>query len=280
MQCITTELFGAPMGNPNRMNTAIQGIAIHAINDSFDGALNAMCLSSKRSKVGCHQSFHYLIDGNGCQVAQIVPEANLAWAFQSYRTNFPVTTPLDCCPCPPPCPLPPCPTDPCGPVTYTGWPTLSAANPNLSADFYTINIGIALPARPEITNLDGIPCCGPFGMEDCAYQNLIRLLAWIESRYPVITNDIQHVAFHDQIVVREQECLEIQCPGPCLLCDVSSYCERCRNMADPTILIISDPAQANQIRYFYGETIGGCRIKFTLDVFIQMLRDSGNLIDP
>lgn len=275
MECNTTNIYGAPKGRPGRqLPTAplvaipVSGIALHCIKDSFDGYLAKACVGGTRMPVNCHASFHYVIDAETGQLSSLVPEADVAWAWQSYRTNFPVTTPQDCCQCPAPCPQLPCPADQCVPVTYDGWPVLSAQFPNISADFYTINIGITNPSRPEQTSLDGVNCClGPYGFSPKAYKTLIQLLAWIEFRYAGITLDAQHIKFHDEIVPTEEACLECACGanGACLVCDVSAYCERCPFPSDPTY------SEAHTVRYVYGENESGCRVKILLADLKTML---------
>jgi len=239
MECSLTQIFGAPRGTPGRNSIPISGIAIHGLtDDTFDAYLARACLSASKAQVNCKASMHYVLDAETGRLSSLVPEADLAWAWQSYRGNFPVTTPLDTCPCIPPCPTPPCPVPP-DPQAYPGWPVLSAAFPNLSADFYTINIGITHTIRPEQQALEGVNCCiGPYGIGEVAYRNLVRLIAWIVSNNPSIPVDAQHIAFHDAIVnVPEINCLEFPC-GPnnvCLVCDVSSYCEACPNKSDPLL---------------------------------------------
>lgn len=265
MECATTTIYGVPKGKFGRQTPAaplvpipISGIALHCIKDSYDGYLAKACIGGTRIPIGCHASFHYVIDAETGQLTSLVPEADIAWSWQSYRGNFPVTTPLDCCPCPPPCPTPPCPTEQCDAAVYQGWPVLSGLFPNLSADFYTINIGITNPSRPEQTSLDGVNCCiGPYGLSKFAYSQLIHLLAWIEFRHVGITLDDQHIAFHDEIVPRDEQCLECSCGanGACLVCDISNYCERCPFPSDPTY------AESTTLRYIYGENASGCRVK-------------------
>ncbi len=264
MECSTTSIYGAPRGRfgralPNtQLETPISAIAVHCIRDSYDGYLATACVGP-RATSNCHASFHYVLDAETGALTKLVPEADLAWAFQSYKTNFPPTTPLDCCPCPPPCPTPPCPAEQCEAEVYTGWPVLSAQFPNLSADFYTISIGITAPSRPEQQALDGADCClGPWGLSDLAYRNLVRLIAWIQFRNVGILLDAQHIAFHDDIVITDMFCLECPCgaDGACLVCDVSSYCESCINKADPTV-----STTVTDLRYVYGESEAGCRVK-------------------
>lgn len=264
MECSTTAIFGAPRGTLGRDSTPIAAIAIHGVKNTYEGLLSKMCNSSLRMQEGCHSSFHYVIDGESGRVSSVVPVADLAWAFQDYRTNFPIKYPVDHCPCPPPCPTPPCTQVPSTTeIDYPGWTTLHTLHPHLSADFYAINIGIAIPNRPEQVSLDGTceHCLGPWGLSEAAYASLVRLIAWLEFTY-TITNDAQHVNFHDNIVVRDQECLEFQCPslGACLVCDVSHYCEKCNNPGDPTISVTG-----SNIRYIYGENDSGCKVKILLD---------------
>lgn len=278
MECNTTTIYGVPKGRAGRalpntiVDLPISGIALHCVKDSFEGYLAKACVGSTKLPVGCHASFHYVIDAETGAISSLVKENDIAWAWQSYRTNFPVITPLDYCACPDPCPVLPCPGQPAPtPVVYTGWPVLSAQFPNLSADFYTINIGVTSPSRPEQSRLDNEDCCiGPYGMTAVAYRNLVRLLAWIQSRNPGIILDANHIAFEDEIVITDDQCLECGCGanGVCLVCDVSNYCERCTNPSDPTISI------ATTLRYVYGENDSGCRVKILLSDFIALLGGS------
>ena len=268
MECQTTEIYGVPRRTPGRGASSIQGIAIHGIADNYEAYLAKACVGYTKLPVGCHASMHYVIDGETGRVTSLVREEDIAWAFQSYRGNFPVTTPVDACPCPPPCPAPPCPEPP-APETYPGWPILAAANPNLSADFYTINIGVVTPAHPEQLYLDGVDCCpGPWGMSPQAYNNLVRLVRWIEERYVSIPLDEQHIQFHDYIVQNSEDCLEIPCgpQGACFICDVSNYCERCMNRSNPSV-----STTVTDIRYVYGENSSGCQVKILLADFIALL---------
>lgn len=264
LECSSTAIFGAPRGRIGRalqsdpmVPIPVSGIAIHCVKDTYDGYLAKVCIGAKVTPE-CHASFHYVIDAETGAVTSLVDETNLAWAWQSYRSNFPVTSPVDGCPCAPPCPTPPCPVPP-APTTYPGWTVLSALFPNLSADFYTVNIGVTSPNRPEQQILDGVDCCaGPWGLSPAAYANLVRLIAWIQSRYPAITVDAQHIAFHDDII--ETICPECPCGanGSCLVCDVSSYCEACITVSDPAMF------ESTNVRFVYGESDTGCRVKILL----------------
>lgn len=277
MQCSTTTIYGAPKGRPGRAlpNTTsdlgIHGITLHCVGDSFDGFLAKACLGGTKMPVGCHVSFHYIIDAETGQISSLVSESDVAWAWQSYRGNFPPITPLDYCPCPQPCPQLPCPGDPSPtPVVYMGWPLLSAQFPNISADFYTLNIGITSPSRPEQSRLDNEICCvGPYGLSKVAYKQLVHLIAWLQSKYPTIILDKQHIAFEDEIVATDEQCLECPCGanGSCLVCDVSQYCQRCNNAIDPTLHIV-DPSD---VRYVLIETQGGCRAKVLLSDLITFI---------
>lgn len=259
MACSVTPIYGAPRGTLGRFTAAVGGIVIHGIKDSYEGYLAKACQGGK-IPINCHASMHYVIDADTGAVSSLVDEANVAWAFQSYRGNYPVKTPLNCCQCPTPCPTGPCPDDLCVPVDYVGWTVLPALYPNLSADFYTINIGITIPSRPEQTGLDGVACCGPYGISQVAYDTLVRLVAWIESRYPAITLDDEHIIFHDMLVDTDEQCYEFLCGpnGVCFICDVGKYCEKCQNVPDPTISTITDPAD---LLYIYGISTGGCQVR-------------------
>lgn len=274
MDCARTRIYGAPRGRPGRSPTSnpndtvpILAIAVHCAQETYDGFLNKACTSDGRLAPDGHASFHYVLNSETAQVSQLVPESDLAWAFQSYKSNFPVTAPVQPPPCPDICPPePPCPPTP--PVTipaseaYPGWPVLAALYPNLSADFYTINIGVTVPTRPEEAILDGnVDCCfGPFGLTDAAYAALVRLVNWVAFRYS-IPIDAQHVAFHDQIVPVVLGCEECMCDdgGHCFVCDVSAYCEKCTNEGDPAFTV------SETIKFIYGENSAGCKVRITVE---------------
>lgn len=225
-----------------------------------------MTCTGSTKNAACHASMHYVIDGQTGISTALVEEDNTAWAFQSYPGNFPVLTPLDQCQCPTPCPEPPCP-QPAPATSYPGWPVQTGLHPNIAADFYTINIGITIPDRKR--QFDTECCTTPYGISEAAYKTLVRLLKWIQFRYPVIQLNSQYIAFHDQIVDRPtEECLEFPC-GPqdaCLLCDVSNLCDKCLNAVDPNFIIVE-----GGIRYVLVETNGGCRAKITIDDFKTVL---------
>jgi hypothetical protein len=108
-----------------------------------------------------------------------------------------------------------------------------------------------------------VDCCAgqPYGLTPYAYEQLVHLVAWIESRYPAVTVDQQHIQFHDQIVETLAGCEECPC-GPqntCFVCDVSHYCEGCANIGDPTFSISDD------ILYVYGENSAGCKVRIRID---------------
>ncbi|SRR5258706_1033050 len=266
MECHNTNIFGAPRGRPGRYlpNTTtlipIEGIAIHCIADDFNGYISKACTGIAKIPVECKASMHYIIDAETGTVSSLVHEADLAWTWQSYRSNFPVSSPVDGCPCPAPCPAPPC-GQPLSVQTYPGWPVLSGEFPDISADFFTINIGVIHPSRPQDSFLDNVTCCiGPYGMTDKAYRILIQLIAWIKSRYVAVTIDAQHIAFHDDIVEVVPGCLECPCgaEGSCLVCDVSGYCEKCQYVSPPVI------AEDSELRFVFGENAAGCQVKVSV----------------
>lgn len=273
MECHTTRIYGAPIGRPGRManNVAIPiaGIAVHCIGDTYDSFLSKACTGRGTLAPYGHASFHYIIDNESGRVSTLVDETNMAWSFQSYLSNFPVITPTGYPPCPPDnCPVDPCATPPypAPDPPYPGWTVLSALYPNISADFYTINIGIASPDRSP--DLDGCEiCAGPYGMSWRAYETLVRLTAWISYRYNIQT-DRQHIAFHDDIVDRVIGCQECPCwedTHVCFHCDVSDYCEECKNTGDPTFV------RAEDIFWFYGESSSGCKVRVRLDFVKEIL---------
>lgn len=273
MDCKEAGLFGAPRGRIGRFlpNTVdeipISAIAVHCVKGTYESYIASVCVGLTKIPVECHASMHYVIDAETGAITSLVSEANLAWAFQSYRSNFPTTSPVNGCPCPTPCPVPPC-GEPLPAQTYPGWPVLSAEFPNISADFYAINIAVVNTSRLEDSFLDDVQCClGPYGMSEFAYAQLIHLIAWIQSRYAAILLDDQHIKFHDDIVPTEAGCAECSCGanGSCLVCDISSYCERCINPPDPAI------ALSDSLFYVYGESSGGCKVKLSLDDFKALL---------
>lgn len=285
MDSNSTGIFGAPKGRPGRAlpsqitETPISAIAIHCLKENYDAYIAKLCVSATKMAIGCHASMHYLLDAETGRLTSLVEETNVAWAFQEYRTNFPVTTPRNCCLCPQPCPAPPCPSEQCTAEEYVGWLELSAEFPNIAADFYTINIGISVPARAETASLDGCTtqCIGPYGLSFLAYTKLIQLIAWIQSRYAAITIDAEHIAFHDDIVVRETDCKECICndDGACVLCDVSSYCEKCSNPTDPTLTV------ADEVIYLFGESAAGCRVKIPITTLATAIcAECGTPIPP
>lgn len=243
MQCYSTPLFGVPRGRTGRtpplsnVNTPISGIVIHCVQESFDGYINKMCNSQL---LGCeHASMHYVIDGSTCQLAHVVEDENVAWGFQSYPSNFPLANPQE---------------------PYPGWPVLRTQFPNISGDFYALHIAIAVPRIPQLDGLDNATdCCpGPYGMTWECYRKLVQLVAWLAWKYDIPVNE-QHIAFHDQIVERTIGCEECQCLGMvCFVCDVSKYCEGCKNPGDPTFV------EAEEIDFLYGE-LDGCKVKISIE---------------
>lgn len=258
MACSITRLYGAPIGRAGRDNVPILAVAVHCIKDDYNGFLSKACTGSTKLMPVGHASFHYVLDADSAQLTSLVDEANLAWAFQSYTSNFPVTQPVQPPPCPDDCPPPVCPPPPVVIITpeeaYPGWPQFWAIP--YSADFYTINIGITSPSRPEDSALDGgnSGCCGPYGLTDAAYAKLVRLIAWIADRYDI---PALNIAFHDDIVPTILGCEECRCDadGACLKCDVSAYCEPCDAPGDPTY------AREGDIFWIYGENQSGCKVR-------------------
>jgi len=273
MECRNTNIFGAPRSRPGRIlpfttdDIPVSAVAVHCLKDSFEGYIGKACTGLTKIPVECHASMHYIVDAETGAVASLVHEEDVAWAWQSYRSNFPVTSPVDSCPCPDPCPQPPCPV-PFNPQTYPGWPVLSAEFPNIAADFYTINIGVTRAQRPEDAFLDNMDCCtGPYGMTEKAYRVLVQLIAWIDYRYDAITTDAQHIAFHDEVIDVDPACLECPCGanGACLVCDVSRYCQKCTNVSPPQI------SEGTTLRWVFGEASTGCLVKISLADFKTLL---------
>ena len=243
LSCSKTKIYGAPKGRTGRVPplpapqipVPILGIAIHCVRDNYQGYLSKVCLASPNLMPCGHASFHYVIDADSGQVSCLVKEENVSWSFQSYLSNFPLPNPLE---------------------PYPGWTILSGLYPSLSADFYTLNIGITVPSRPEQEIIDGEECCfGPYGMLPEAYKNLIRLVNYLAFKYNIPLDD-QHIGFHDDITETKLGCEECPCrDNNCFLCDVTSYCESCTNSGDPTFIPSDD------IFWIYGETESGCKVK-------------------
>jgi hypothetical protein len=243
--CAVTTIYGAPRKHPGRVppvvepqvETPISGIAVHCLSDTYQAYLSKVCKASASLMPCGHASMHYVIDGDTGQVSSLVKESDVAWAFQSYLSNFPLPHPQE---------------------PYPGWSVLNALFPLLSADFYTINIGITSPTRTGDFLDDELCCLGPYGATDKAYQVLIRLVAWIADRYN-IPRDTQHIAFHDDIVLTIEGCQECICSDlTCFICDVTGYCESCNNVGDPSFVL------GTEIFYVYGETENGCKVKVLL----------------
>lgn len=253
LECNNTKIYGAPIRTPGRTPpppaaqtpVPILAIAVHCIREDYRGYLQKACLAAPSLMTCEHASMHYVVDAVSGQISCLVNEENVAWAFQSYFSNFPLVNPAE---------------------PYPGWPDLSALYPTISADFYTINIGLAVPTAPQNEIIDGEPCCvGPYGLSWTAYRNFVQLVAWIAFRRG-IPIDGQHIAFHDQIVETLLGCEECICNNlACFICDVGEYCETCRNVGDPTFTTF------DSIKYIYGESEDGCKIKISVEDFIALL---------
>lgn len=246
MSCKSTRLFGVPRGTPGRDNVPILAIALHCIPMEYE-AFNDKACSASPNSVGCdHASMHYVIDSVTGRINCQVKEENVAWAFQTYPSNFSL----------------PNATSP-----YPGWPELAALYPMYSADFYTLNIGITVPTHAETEVLDGgdVDCCiGPYGMTWEAYGKLVHLVAWLAERH-MIELDVQHIQFHDQIVETTMGCEECRCATlTCFICDVTAYCESCSNAGDPGYVL------SDTIDFIYGES-HGCRVKISIEDLRNLL---------
>lgn len=251
IECSKTTIYGAPRKSHGRIppvlmpqvETPISGIAVHCLKDTYQGYISKACVASPKLMPCGHASMHYVIDGDTGNVTQLVKDADVAWAFQSYLSNFPLPHPQE---------------------SYPGWTVLSALYPLLSADFYTLNIGITSPTRTGDL-LDDDCCIGPYGATETAYKTLIRLVAWLADKYN-IPRDNQHIAFHDDIVLTIEGCAECICSDiVCFICDVTGYCESCTNSGDPSFVI------GDTIFYFYGETENGCKIKINFSDLMELI---------
>lgn len=234
-----TEVYGNPRKTTGRAGHVIQGIAVHCLGESSDDYIKRVCTANSWRTSQKHASVHYVVNEDGV-VTQLVDDADMAWSFQKYLGNFASTTPA---------------------VAMPGWTTLSAGNPGISPDFYTINVGIAVKPRPEYRNLAGCESCvqdacagKPFGMTPNGYSVLLKLLAYLSNKYG-ISIDAQHLQLHDKIVDTQEGYEECLCNNVCLVCDVSAYCEPCENPGDAAYVSSTD------IKYIYGESSYGCKVK-------------------
>lgn len=253
LECNSTKIFGAPIRRAGRIppvpapqvETPVLAIAIHCLRDDYQGYLSKACVASPNLMPCEHASMHYVVDAMTGRISCLVKETDVAWSFQSYLSNFPMPNPT---------------------TPYPGWPVLSNIYPSLSADFYTINIGLAVPAQPQNEIIDGENCCnGPYGLTWKAYENFVHLVAWIAARFN-IPLDVQHIQFHDLIVETSLGCEECGCANlVCFICDVSSYCQSCNNVGDPTYIPF------DEIAWIYGESANGCKIKISLSDLIAQL---------
>jgi N-acetylmuramoyl-L-alanine amidase len=240
------DTYGVPRGTLGRAAYPIRAIVVHCLGMNLEQYRAKVCDPRAHISVNEHASIHYGVGYDG-DIRQFVDDGNVAWGMQSYNTTVPVTTPAS--------PL-------------AGWSALPALYPNLSADFYTLQIGIAAPYRDTATS-GCSNCCAadqcathPFGLSDSGYRQLVQLIAYKAAQYSIPIDD-EHIELHDRVVNRPLGQEECQCTAHCLICDVSNYCQTCESPAE----VIS----SGVINYVYGESVQGCKVKMTLPAFKALL---------
>ena len=206
IQDLLSPTFGIPKGAPGRNGNVIQGIVLHCLKESLEEYDQLVCKNHKIGKAKpSHASMHYAIGYSG-GIHQYVEDANIAWGFADYLSNFP------------------------GPYPVSGlnW-ALVTANPTVSPDYYVLHIG--LESGVPINDNECVNCAGPTVLDRGGYRQLVHLLAYLAQTYS-IPLDTGHVQFDQAInVAAEDEC---QCHDiVLLLADVAAYCEPCESPADP-----------------------------------------------
>lgn len=239
---ILSRYFGIRRGTIGRGGLPILGIAIHCLKMSLPEYDKVACSTPPSS---CHASVHYAIDIDGV-VHQYVLDENISWGFQSYPGNFPDVSVHH---------LP-------GTSPYPGWPWLDSNYPGRPADYFVLNIGIAIP--PKINRGENCPCEHPGGLSTQGYEKLVQLLAHLCFTHSIPIDSL-HVAFHEEIEgpgdCGVEECLCVE-SSP-LLNDVQTYCERCDRD--------SSFQPSSEITWIYGENSYGCRVRIHIDDFKRML---------
>lgn len=224
-------IFGAPQGKPGREGKTIQGLVVHCIEQTQTQYDNLMCMATPKLMPN-HTSLHYVVSPEG-MIHQYVDDANIAWGMQQYLGNFPSVAPV---------------------TPYPGLATLSAANPGVSADLYTLHIGVSV-AAPTAQACDD-PCEGqPLGMTLAGYKALVQLLAYLSHAYS-IPHDAQHIAFHDAIInLWDLSLRECKCNNVDLVGDVAAYVQGCANPKDLSY------NEGTDIAFVYGENACECKVK-------------------
>jgi hypothetical protein len=218
----------------------IRAIVVHCLGMSLESYRSLMCDGTTSRTMSKHASMHY-VHGDGGQVVRAVEETNVAWAFQSYPGNFPSTTPA---------------------TTYPGLP-VSAVYPGITADRYTLNIGIAVSSMRLANGRDACENT-QLGLDALGYAKLVQNVAYLAAKYSIPLDD-QHIVFEDDVIPLAEGDEECKCSHTaCLVCDVAAYCETCTNVGDSTI-------KSGTLAWVYGENADGCKAKMTVAQFKALL---------
>ena len=247
IQCLTpkkprirqnlTGNFGLPKGVSGRGSFTPKAIVIHCVKHTLEAYDALVCrdLKLKRGAID-HPSLHYVITGEGA-VVQYVEDLDIAWAFPEVSAT------------------------PNPDLSTFNW-SLTTQYPNVSPDWYTINIGLTIPpsARGECL-CEGISSPLRMGGE----KKLIQLIAYLSAKYNIPVTKQAIVYHHNIDLLAEEEC---PCDG-CIVCDVAKYCEQCEN---PSMTQFENGI----VKYVYGESEDECTVAQDIcDVIDARLRALG-----
>lgn len=229
-----TPNFGLPKGNVGRGTQTIKAIVLHCVKSTIEQYDELACRDMKLKKgLVDHPSMHYVINDSGI-IHQYVEDDNISWGFPE----------LDIQPTPN--------------FSLFNW-QLTTAMPNITPDYYVINVGIASP--PTAGN--SCICKGKVSpLAPNGEKKLAQLLQYLCRTYG-IPMDTDHIAFHQNIdVSAEDECACANKNG--LVCMVEEYCERCEN---PSRAEFEDGI----LEVIYGENEFGCLTSQSLASAIESL---------
>lgn len=191
-----TPTFGIPRGRAGRNGHTVLGIVLHCLDMDFSqrSAETARLYRDNKARPE-HASLHYVIGQSG-EVQQNVEDDNIAWGHAKYTSNFALNYPM-----------------------MISW-HLAYNNPNITPDYYVINVGV-------IRGADGEKCTGQETLAEGQQRtSLVRLLAWLCQQYDVAIDD-HHIALHRDIDAQAAmecgECIRIDD----ILHDVIDYCQQC-----------------------------------------------------
>lgn len=196
---VPARTFGIPRGRPGRGGYEIQAIIIHCVTRPMEHSAPDAARRYRDQKARPqHTTLHYVINGAGA-IQQYVADADIAHAMLWYDGNFPAPYPLD--------------------ITWT----VADANPGVTPDYYTVNIGVEQPEA----DIAGAGCTGCEELVTGeARSMLVQLLAWLCETYN-IPADAEHIVLHRDIdAAAVGEC------GECVHLDdivqeVAAYCQPC-----------------------------------------------------